>query len=77
MSLRVLSNIRSLNAVRARKFLRSLGEKPFVAIVMEDEHPVVYCKDITVEDTLRIMQSVADQLESEEAHAGEENESQE
>lgn len=66
---RLPSRVHSLTAQRAKGFLRSLSERPFVAIVMEDSQPVVYCKGLDAEEALRIMQSVADQLESGEAHA--------
>jgi GGDEF domain-containing protein len=55
-----------LEGVRAQRFLRSLADRPFVAVVLEGDETKVVCKGMTSEQAARIMQSLANQIEQEQ-----------
>lgn len=47
------AEVTQLDAVKARRFLRSLAERPFVAIVVEEDKVLIYSKGIDTDEALR------------------------
>lgn len=55
-----------LDAQRARRFLRDLRDRPFIAIVTEDNKVRIYSKGIDAGEALRRIRSVIDTLDDNE-----------
>lgn len=60
-----------LDAQRARRFLRELRDRPFIAIVVDDGKVRVYSKDIDADEALRRIRDVVLADDPEETHAHE------
>lgn len=59
------ASVHQLDEGRARRFLRSLTARPFVAVVVEDGEAVVYCKGMTRVRAARIMQELSRKIDEE------------
>lgn len=55
-----------LDAQRARRFLRDLRDRPFIAIVTEDNKVRIYSKGIDAGEALRRIRSVINTLDDDE-----------
>lgn len=59
-----------LDAQRARRFLRELRDRPFIAIVTEGDRVRIYSKGMDVDAVTRTIRGVIDTLDNDEENSG-------